>query len=96
MVKNARTERLFEYRPVGGLTRATAASALTVRAERRGAHFERRAIEHILDQTNDELDRRLFRDRYDKATKAERIYMAAMADLGDGLASRQTSRATWA
>jgi hypothetical protein len=33
---------------------------------------------------NDELDRRFFRDRYDKATEMERIYMAAMADLGDG------------
>jgi hypothetical protein len=30
----------------------------------------------------DELDRRFFRDRYDTATEAERIYMAAMADLG--------------
>jgi len=30
---------------------------------------------------NDELDRRFFRDRYEKATEAERIYMAAMADL---------------
>ena len=33
---------------------------------------------------NDEMDRRFFRDRYEKATEAERIYMAAMADLGDG------------
>jgi hypothetical protein len=33
---------------------------------------------------NDELDRRFFRDRYEKATEAEAIYMAAMADLGDG------------
>ena len=33
---------------------------------------------------NDELDRRFFRDRYEKATEAETIYMAAMADLGDG------------
>jgi AAA ATPase domain len=32
----------------------------------------------------EELDRRFFRDRYDTATEAERIYMAAMADLGDG------------
>ncbi len=32
----------------------------------------------------DELDRRFFRDRYDTATEAERIYMAAMADLGPG------------
>jgi hypothetical protein len=36
------------------------------------------------DIVNDELDRRFFRDRYEKATEAERIYMAAMADLGDG------------
>lgn len=35
------------------------------------------------DLVNDELDRRFFRDRYEKATEAERIYMAAMADLGD-------------
>jgi hypothetical protein len=90
-----------------------------VPAERRGARFEREAIELVLDQTqgyphflqqwgetvwreadgptitlrdaevaeelvNDELDRRFFRDRYDKATEAEKIYMAAMADLGDG------------
>jgi hypothetical protein len=33
---------------------------------------------------NDELDRRFFRDRYERATEAEAIYMAAMADLGDG------------
>jgi hypothetical protein len=33
---------------------------------------------------HEELDTRFFRDRYDKATEAERIYMAAMADLGDG------------
>lgn len=32
----------------------------------------------------DELDRRFVRDRYDTATEAERIYMAAMADLGPG------------
>jgi hypothetical protein len=36
------------------------------------------------DLVNDELDRRFFRDRYEKATEGERIYMAAMADLGDG------------
>lgn len=36
------------------------------------------------DGLNDELDRRFFRDRYEKATEAETIYMAAMADLGDG------------
>jgi hypothetical protein len=39
---------------------------------------------------NDELDRRFFRDRYDEATEMERMYMAAMADLGDG---PHTSRA---
>lgn len=33
---------------------------------------------------NDELDRRFFRDRYEQATEAERIYIAAMTDLGDG------------
>jgi hypothetical protein len=33
---------------------------------------------------NDELDRRFFRDRYERATEAEKIYMASMADLGDG------------
>lgn len=32
----------------------------------------------------DELDRRFFKDRYDTATEAERIYMAAMASLGPG------------
>jgi AAA ATPase domain len=35
------------------------------------------------DLVNDELDRRFFRDRYEKATEAERIYMAGMAALGD-------------
>jgi hypothetical protein len=34
------------------------------------------------DIVNDELDRRFFRDRYEKATDAEKIYMSAMADLG--------------
>jgi hypothetical protein len=32
----------------------------------------------------DELDRRFFRDRYESCTEAERIYLAAMADMGDG------------
>ncbi len=44
-------------------------------------------IEDVLgaeDYVNDELDRRFFRDRYERATEAERIYMAAMADLGEG------------
>lgn len=121
MLKNAKpyTERLFEYRTIGGLPRATAAGALTVPAERLGVHFEHDALELILDHTdgyphflqqwgetvwreadgpeisvadvqvaaelvNDELDRRFFRDRYEKATEAESIYMAAIADLGDG------------
>jgi hypothetical protein len=120
-LKNAKpyTERLFDFRTIGGLARATAAAALTVPAERLGARFERDALELILDRTqgyphfiqqwgetvwreaeqptitlrdaqvaeelvNDELDRRFFRDRYEKATEAETLYMAAMADLGDG------------
>lgn len=113
------TERLFEYRTISGLPRATAASALTVPAKRLKATFDPDALELILDRTggyphflqqwgetiwreaegptitltdahiaeelvNDELDRRFFRDRYEKATEAEQIYMAAMADLGDG------------
>lgn len=121
MLKNAKpyTERLFDFRTIGGLARATAAAALTVPAERFGARFDRDGLELILDRTdgyphflqqwgetvwreaegptitiddarvaeelvNDELDRRFFRDRYEKATEAETIYMAAMADLGDG------------
>lgn len=113
------TERLFDYRTIDGLSRSTAAAALTIPAERLGARFERPALELILDHAqgyphflqqwgetvwreadgptitfrdaqvaeelvNDELDRRFFRDRYEKATEAEAIYMAAMADLGDG------------
>ena len=121
MLKDAKpySERLFDFRTIGGLARSTAAAALTVPAERLGARFDRAALELILDQTegyphflqqwgetvwreaegpeialrdaevaeelvNDELDRRFFRDRYEKATEAEAIYMAAMADLGDG------------
>jgi AAA ATPase domain len=121
MLKNAKpyTERLFDFRTIGGLPRATAAAALTVPAERLQAAFDRDALDLILDRTdgyphflqqwgetiwreadgptvtlqdaqvaeelvNDELDRRFFRDRYEKATEAEQIYMAAMADLGDG------------
>jgi hypothetical protein len=34
------------------------------------------------DLVTEELDRRFFRDRYNTATEAERIYMSAMADLG--------------
>ncbi len=125
MLKRAKpyTERLFEFRTIEGLARATAAAALTVPAERLGVRFARDALELILDRThgyphflqqwgetvwreaegpmiairdaqvaeelvNDELDRRFFRDRYEKATEAEAIYMAAMADLGSG---RQSS-----
>lgn len=121
MLKNAKpyTERLFDFRTIGGLPRSTAAAALTVPAERLQAKFDRDALELILDRTdgyphflqqwgetvwreaegptitlqdalvaeelvNDELDRRFFRDRYERATEAEKIYMAAMADLGDG------------
>jgi hypothetical protein len=121
MLKNAKpyTERLFEFRTIGGLPRATATAALKVPAERLGARYQRNALDLILDQTegyphflqqwgetiwreaegptitaadarvaeelvNDELDRRFFRDRYEKATEAEAIYVAAMADLGDG------------
>ncbi|MFZ0385558.1 MAG: ATP-binding protein [Solirubrobacteraceae bacterium] len=125
MLKNAKpyTERLFDYRTIGSLPRATAATALTVPAERARATFDQDALDLILDRAdgypyflqqwgetvwreaegpaitlrdaevaeelvNDELDRRFFRDRYERATEAERIYMAAMADLGDG---RQSS-----
>lgn len=121
MLAHARpySERLFTYRTVGSLPRATAAKALTVPAERADVRFDRDALDHILERAagypyflqqwgevvwneaetksiaiedvlsaedfvNDELDRRFFRDRYEKATEAERIYMAAMADLGDG------------
>lgn len=121
MLKNAKpyTERLFDYRTIGGLSRATAATALTVPAQRARATFDQDALDLILDRAegypyflqqwgetvwreaegpaiklldaeaadelvNDELDRRFFRDRYEKATEAERIYLAAMADLGDG------------
>jgi hypothetical protein len=121
MLKNAKpySERLFEYRTIEGLERATAARALTVPAERLGVRYARKAVELILDHSqgyphflqqwgdtvwresegpgidlrdaqvaeelvNDELDRRFFRDRYEKATEGEAIYMAAMADLGDG------------
>jgi hypothetical protein len=121
LLKDAKpyTERLFDYRTIGGLPRATAAGALTIPARRLNATFEPDALELILDHTggyphflqqwgetvwreaegptitlrdvqiaedlvNDELDRRFFRDRYEKATEAEQLYLAAMADLGDG------------
>jgi hypothetical protein len=82
MLKNAKpyTERLFEYRTIEGLPRATAANALGVPAERLGVADAQIAEELV----NDELDRRFFRDRYERATGAEAIYMAAMADIGDG------------
>jgi hypothetical protein len=113
------TERLFDYRTIGSLSRAQAASALTIPARRGGARYAPDALEMILDESagyphflqqwgeavwreaetstitvedagvaeelvHDELDRRFFRDRYDRATEAEKIYMAAIADLGDG------------
>jgi hypothetical protein len=120
MLKNAKpyTECLFDFRTIEGLPRATAATALTLPAQRARVKFDHDALELILDRTdgyphflqqwgetiwreaegptitlrdaqaaeelvNDELDRRFFRDRSEKATEAERIYMAAMADLGD-------------
>jgi hypothetical protein len=53
MLKNAKpyTERLFEFRTIGELPRSTAATALTVPAERQGARFTRSALELILDRT---------------------------------------------
>lgn len=121
LLKDAKpyTERLFDYRTIGGLPRPKAAAALAVPAQRLNASFESDALEMILDRTsgyphflqqwgetvwreaegpnitlrdvqiaedlvNDELDRRFFRDRYEKATEAEKLYLAAMADLGDG------------
>ncbi len=121
MLKKAKpyTERLFDFRTIGGLAPATATRALAVPAERLGVRFGQGALRLILDHSqgyphflqqwgetiwkeaegpdialrdaqvaeelvNDELDRRFFRDRYEKATEAERIYMAAMAELGDG------------
>jgi hypothetical protein len=112
-------ERLFDYREIDSLPKASAAVALSVPAQRRGGRFQRKALDLIIQRAggypyflqqwgetiwdeapgptfsaddvaaveevvNDELDRRFFRDRYTKATEAERIYMAAMADLGDG------------
>jgi len=54
MLKNAKpyTERLFDFRTIGGLTRATAAAALTVPAERLQAGFDRAALDLILDRTD--------------------------------------------
>jgi hypothetical protein len=121
MLKEAKpyTERLYEFRTIGSLSRAQARQALVMPAERAGARFTEGALDLLLEQSagypyfvqqwgetvwneaegspigiqdaraaeevvHDELDRRFFRDRYDKATDAEKIYMAAMADLGDG------------
>jgi AAA ATPase domain len=121
MLKEAKpyTERLFDYRTIGGLTPGQARQALVIPAQREGARFSQAAVDLILEESagypyfiqqwgetvwdeapgspigigdsraaeelvNDELDRRFFRDRYEKATEAERIYMAAMADMGDG------------
>jgi len=101
------------------MARLSAATALTVPAQRAQVKFDEDALDLILDRAdgypyflqqwgetvwreaegrtitlrdaeaaeelvNDELDRRFFRDRYERATEAERIYMAAIADLGDG------------
>jgi hypothetical protein len=67
-----------------GFGRASGASTSTSRRSKasriRGiprTHHDAEVAEELV---NDELDRRFFRDRYD----AEKIYMAAMADLGDG------------
>ncbi len=53
MLKKAKpyTERLFEYRTIEGLPRATAAGALTVPAERLRARYARDTLELILDHT---------------------------------------------
>jgi AAA ATPase domain len=56
----------------------------TIWREAEGPAITLRDAQTAEDIVNDELDRRFFRDRYGKATEAERIYMAAMADLGDG------------
>jgi AAA ATPase domain len=56
----------------------------TIWDEAPGPKFTAGDVVAVEEVVNDELDRRFFRDRYDKATEAERIYMAAIADLGDG------------
>src|ERR1700685_1721529 len=54
MLKNAKpyTERLFDYRTIEGLPRATAASALTVPAQRAKVKFEQDALDLILDRAD--------------------------------------------
>ena len=54
MLKNAKpyTERLFEYRTIGGLPRPTAATALTVPAQRAAATFDQDALDLILDRAD--------------------------------------------
>ena len=54
ILKNATpyTERLFDYRTIGGLPRATAATALTVAAQRARATFEQDALDLILDRAD--------------------------------------------
>ena len=120
MLKDAKgyTERLFEYRTIGSLSRAASASALTIPAGRHGVTFSPEALDLILDASagypyflqqwgqmvwdeaennpilpedvraaedlvDDALDRRFFHDRYERASDAEKMYMSAMADLGD-------------
>jgi hypothetical protein len=56
----------------------------TVWREAAGPVLTRGDVEIAEELVNDELDRRFFRDRFEKATEAEQLYMAAMADLGDG------------
>lgn len=56
----------------------------TVWREAEGPQIELADTQVAEELVNDELDRRFFRDRYERATEAERIYMSAMADLGDG------------
>jgi AAA ATPase domain len=54
MLKSAKpyTERLLDYRTIGGLPRATAATALTVPAQRARATFEQDALDLILDRAD--------------------------------------------
>ncbi len=49
-----------------------------------GPEISRADAQVAEEPVNDELDRRFFHDRYEKATEAESIYMATIADLGDG------------
>jgi hypothetical protein len=54
MLKNAKpyTECPFDYRTIEGLTRATAATALTVPAQRARATFDQDALDLILDRAD--------------------------------------------